>query len=149
MAEATALRGSDLLDPPPSREDLWRNYQLHIDLYKHYLTILIQMNTFSFSVSGAIIVYALTHLENSLLTRWALPLPFALGILLGGFFLYARSLSPNTDILIQKLSQGLGFNVFPATRLLKPLLLTFGLLHLFIAVAAVALFVLFSRIQHA
>ena len=38
-------------------EMLWRQYSLHVDLYKFYLDLAIKINVFYYAVTGAILAY--------------------------------------------------------------------------------------------
>ncbi len=43
-----------------SAEVLWRQYNLHVDLYKFYLEIVVKMNLFYYAVTGGIVSFYLT-----------------------------------------------------------------------------------------
>ena len=47
--------------PQATRDDLWKQYQLHVDLYKHYLELSLKLNAFSYAVTGAILSFYLSR----------------------------------------------------------------------------------------
>jgi len=61
------------------RELLWRQFKLHVDLYKHYLDLTLKMNAAYYAISGAIVSYALAHRGDEM-SRDGLFIPFALGV---------------------------------------------------------------------
>ncbi len=99
------------------------------------------MNTLSFSASGAIIVYLIGHSDKGPLMKWAMFLPVLLSGLLASFLIHSGRLSANSAILVRSLNAQLGFNISPAVGLLRYLLFIFGLLHAFVAIGALVLFV--------
>ena len=76
----------------PSREDLWKQYQINVDLYKHYLKLTIELNVFYYAITGAIISYYFANTENGLL-RFALLLPMLMSAMLAGLFFYGSILN--------------------------------------------------------
>lgn len=55
----------------PDRDLLWRQYALHVDLYKFYIEATIKINAFHYAITGAIVSFSFTHSDVSL-ARWAL-----------------------------------------------------------------------------
>src|SRR5438046_634290 len=72
-------------------EMLWRQYSLHVDLYKFYLDLAIKINVFYYAVTGAILAYYFQNPANHL--SWvALLLPIAFSLAIGGVFFYGAAL---------------------------------------------------------
>lgn len=46
------------------REMMWRQYNLHADMYKHYLDLLIKFNAAYYGITGAIISFYFLHRAN-------------------------------------------------------------------------------------
>ena len=47
--------------PPDPAEVRWRQYALYTDLYKTYVTAVIQLSAFVFAVSGGMVSYFLAN----------------------------------------------------------------------------------------
>jgi hypothetical protein len=45
----------------PTREDLWKQYEVHVDLYKHYLKLSVEVNVFYYAITGALLSYFFAH----------------------------------------------------------------------------------------
>jgi hypothetical protein len=125
--------------PPPAPEELfWRQYSLYTDLYKLYITSVIQGSTFVCAITGGMISYSFVHANINVL-RWALVLPTAIN--LGVTFLYLGGLRPlgiqnqQTETIAKKLD----LEGFPSYFVLKTLLLLFGALHLLTVLGLVLL----------
>jgi hypothetical protein len=59
---------------PIDKDLLWKEYDLHIDLYKEYMKITATFNAFFYGVTGAVLSYCLSA-ENDNEVRWALFFP--------------------------------------------------------------------------
>jgi hypothetical protein len=46
---------------PPTSEILWKQYELHVGLYKEYLNLLLKFNVFYYAATGALLSYYLSH----------------------------------------------------------------------------------------
>lgn len=75
----------------PSDDLLWKQYALHVDLYKFYLDLTIKINVFYYAVTGAILSYYFQHPRDGV-TEYALGLPVAVSFGLGGLFWYGSFL---------------------------------------------------------
>jgi len=60
--------------PIVSRNDLWKQYEIQVDLYKHYLKLAVEINVFYYAITGGILSYYLTHKSDGHI-RFALVLP--------------------------------------------------------------------------
>jgi|GEM_PF-4395242 len=48
-----------------SKEDLWKQYEISVDLYKHYLKLTIEINVFYYAITGAIVNRASNSYEHT------------------------------------------------------------------------------------
>ena len=70
---------------------LWKQYNLYIDLYKHYLELVIKFNVFYYAVTGAIFSFYFSKEDVSII-RYSLLFPFIMSLGFGGFFIYGGRL---------------------------------------------------------
>ncbi|MDT7540818.1 MAG: hypothetical protein QOE33_722 [Acidobacteriota bacterium] len=63
-------KSSEFID----KELLWKQYQMSIDLYKHYLELVIKFNVFYYAITGAFLSYYFSHLGSDLV-KWSLIFP--------------------------------------------------------------------------
>lgn len=117
-----------------SAEALWRQYELHVDLYKHYLKIAIDFNVFYYAITGAILSYYLTHSEIDLI-KYSLLLPLLMSVLFAGFFIYGARLMAETRDEIFSIRDKLEFETAPEVQVLAALLWIFSILMSVVAVA--------------
>jgi hypothetical protein len=59
---------------------LWKEFELHVDLVKHYLDLIIKFNVFYYAVTGALLSYYFLNSENNKLVRWSLIFPIMMSI---------------------------------------------------------------------
>ena len=78
-------------DELSERELLWRQYNLHVDLYKFYLDIALKVNVFFYVITGGILTFYFAN-SNERLIRYSLLLPIILSIGFGGVFIYGSIL---------------------------------------------------------
>jgi hypothetical protein len=94
------------MDPStPSREDAWKQYQIHADLYRHYLEFTLKFNVFYYALAGAIASFCLSRPSPAGPTRYALLLPAVLGLGLSVVCIYGAVLNENTR---EELAKGSG-----------------------------------------
>jgi len=60
----------------------WRQYQVHVDLYKFYLELVLKLKAGYYVVTGSIVAYYLTHRSEGL-ARVASVLPLILTVGVG------------------------------------------------------------------
>lgn len=77
--------------PQPSDDLLWKQYALHVDLYKFYFDLTIKINVFYYAITGAILSYYFQH-GGDRVARFSLVLPVAISFALGGLFWYGSQL---------------------------------------------------------
>ena len=115
----------------PTREELWRHYRVHVDLYKHYLKMALEFNAFYYAITGAIVSYFLAHRNDPAsgdrATRYALLLPIAMSVLFGVLFAFGAKANVNSRKEVIRVINVLGLSVWPE----------FAVLSVFLAVCAV------------
>src|SRR5262245_42094202 len=77
------------------RDLLWKQYSMHVDLYKSYLDITIKLNAFHYAITGAILSVYLAQVSKAPLLKWSLILPIGLSIGLVILFIYGARLLEN------------------------------------------------------
>jgi hypothetical protein len=115
-------------------ELLFKEFQLHVDLVKHYLDLVIKFNVFYYAVTGALLSYYFTNFKTETLVRWSLMLPIFMSLLFGGLFLGASRALPRVDTELGHISRLLNF-VKPEVSILRYALVASGIL--FLGVGAV------------
>ncbi|SRR6266481_4067590 len=115
-------------------ELLLKEFQLHVDLVKHYLDLVIKFNVFYYAVTGALLSYYFTNFKTETLVRWSLMLPIFMSVLFGGLFLGASRALPRVDTELGHISRLLNF-VKPEVSILRYALVASGIL--FLGVGAV------------
>ncbi len=111
------------------RELLWRQYALHVDLYKFYIEATIKVNAFHYAITGAILSFYFTRTDISL-ARWSLVLPLVLSLGLAGLFGYGAFLLDITRKDVFEIRDQLGLKTAPEFKVLGILLRLFALVHL-------------------
>ena len=104
-----------------TRDDLWRQYEIKVDLYKHYLKLTIEINALYYAITGALLSYYLAHRSNSTV-RFALILPLLMSILFGLLFIYGAILNRLSRAEIFRVRDALGLHVAPDLAVLGWLL---------------------------
>ena len=105
----------------PDGELLWKQYQLHIDLYKFYIDATIKINAFHYAITGAILSFYFTRREVAL-AKWSLIFPVALSIGLGILFVYGAVKLKITREDVFNIRDALGLEVAPEMNVLGILL---------------------------
>ena len=118
MTSATPGHGLD-------REVLWKQYALHVDLYKFYLDLAIKVNVFYYAITGAILTYYFQHSTDGV-ARFALLLPIAFSLAIGGMFFYGATLLGVVRRELFAIRDALGLSVAPDIRVLTVFLYAFG-----------------------
>jgi hypothetical protein len=108
------------------RELLWKQYALHIDLYKYYLDITLKGVTLSYGITGALITYVFGKGGDHLLVI-ALLLPVLVSLALAGVFLYGARLLKYSIQEVEAISVALGLQVPPEMSVLGVVLRAFAL----------------------
>lgn len=119
--------------PLASREDLWKQYEISVDLYKHYLKLSIELSVFYYAITGAILSYYFTHKADPAV-RFALLLPIAMSVLLALLFIYGAVLNRSSREEIFRIRDALGLTVGPEFAVLSWLLTIFAVLMIVVAI---------------
>jgi hypothetical protein len=123
----------------------WRQYYLHVDLYKFYLDLTIKLNIFHYAVTGAILSFYFSRSGQPLVLRFSLLLPVAMSVAFGAIFIYGATRMKIVRREVFKLAGELGFDAPPEMQVLTVGLWAFALL--FLVVAAALLFLVFRPLQ--
>jgi hypothetical protein len=129
---------SDL--PHPSQEVLLKQYDLHVELYKHYLELVLKFNIFYYAVTGAVLSFYFTNNVNVGVPRYLLLLfPVLMSLGFAVFFIWAGTLVKYTRADVINIAQALGLQVFPEMRVLAALLGLSGGLFIVVALGMLAI----------
>ena len=107
--------------PSPTRHDLWRQYQTHVDLYKHYLELTLKLNVFYYAVTGAIVSFYLSRHQPGVL-KYVLVLPVVMGLGFALLFIFGGVLNLISRWEVKRLVGALGLMVYPEFWVLSILL---------------------------
>jgi hypothetical protein len=124
------------------RDDLWKEFDKSIDLYKFYLDMVLKASIFIFGITGAIVSYYFSN-TNKPLIKLSLVLPL---IMNAGFTYLCLKGSSFADILDkehEKLSEELGTRLFFTLSPLHEVLRLFTVLY---ALASIGLVVLMTNL---
>jgi hypothetical protein len=110
--------GNITMDRP---ELLWRQFELHVGLYKHYLDLTLKMNAAYYAITGAIVSYALAHRTDGS-SRASLFIPVVLGFGLVLLFVYGAIILRYTRDEMISIRDELGLKTIPELRVLSALL---------------------------
>src|SRR5689334_6427872 len=102
---------------PTDRELLWRQYNLHIDLYKYYFDLIIKTNTFFYAITGSILTFYFANLSNEFM-KYSLLLPIIMSIGLAGAFIYGARLMVVVREDVFDLRDKLGLETAPDVQVL-------------------------------
>lgn len=116
-----------------NRELLWRQYNLNVDLFKHYLKITIEFNVFYYAITGAIVSYYLSNASNQPLMRYALLLPICMSVLFSAFFFWGAVLMTVSRKETFDIRDALGLKAAPELGVLCALLAIFATLMIVVA----------------
>ena len=103
---------------------LWNRYNLHIDLYKFYLTLVIKANAFYYGLLTAVL--SLNTLGSSL----TLLIPAVLGIVIGVIGVVGANYLSNSEKDIKQLSERLSMEFKVETKNLRYLMYTLSVVML-------------------
>jgi len=126
--------------PRPSQDVLLKQYELHLELYKHYLELVLKFNIFYYAVTGAVLSFYFTNNVDVGVPRYLLLLfPILMSLGFAVFFIWAASLVKWTRADVINISQALGLQVFPELRVLAMLLRLSGGLFIVVALGMLAI----------
>ena len=123
------------------REDLWKEFDKNIDLYKFYLEIVLKTSIFIFGITGAIVSYYFSNTSKPLV-KLGLVLPL---IMNAGFTYFcfkgarfAHILDRDHKILSQELGTRLVLTFSPLHEVLRLFTILYALVSVGLAVILVA-----------
>lgn len=116
-----------------TRDDLWRQYEIHVGLYKHYLDLTIKFNAFYYALAGAIASFVLSRSDLQTV-RFVLILPAAMGIVLAGICIRGAWLNRVSRDDVVKIMQALGFDAWPELHVLSMILVVSAALFALVAI---------------
>jgi hypothetical protein len=128
-------------DELSERELLWRQYNLHVDLYKFYLDISLKLNVFFYLITGGILTFYFANSSEPLI-RYSLLLPIILSVAFGGVFIYGSILMSVIRRDIFQIRDNLNLDVAPDVRVLSVLLRVFAIIFFVVAASMILLMVL-------
>src|SRR5688572_22433607 len=106
---------------PPGAEIQWRQYSMNIELYKHYLELVLKFNIFYYAATGAIVSFYFSQSDVSAL-RYSLWFPIAMSFAYAAFFIYGAFLIEITRREVFAIRNALGLRSAPEFRVLTAML---------------------------
>ena len=123
-------------EQPSNRELLWRQYNLHVDLYKYYFDIALKANIFFYGITGAILTYYFANSSQDLI-KYSLLLPMVMSFGLSILFIYSSFLMTVIRDDIFDLRKKLGLQTAPDVHVLIMALRVFAVTFFCVAIAMV------------
>ncbi len=121
------------------RDFIWKLYQSHADLYKHYLDLVIKFNVFYYAITGAFLSYYFTNSGNAWV-KGALAFPIIMSLFFAGLFFVCGKAVKYMNEEIQNISLMLGFTQ-PKIDILKYTLYISSILFSIVSIGLAILFV--------
>lgn len=103
------------------QELLWRQYKLHVGLYKEYLGLTLKVNAAFYAITGAIVTYVLAHRADDM-PRVSLFIPVVMGTGLFLLFLYGAVKLRHTRDEMISIREELQLQTVPELYVLRGLL---------------------------
>ena len=104
------------------RQDLlWKQYELHVSLYKFYLELTLKVNAAFYAISGAVASYVLTH-QTVGAAKAALLIPAVLGVGLAFVAAYGAVMQRYTRNELLAIRDTLKLETIPEIKVLAFLL---------------------------
>ena len=126
--------------PRPTEEVLWKQYELHVKLYKHYLSLVLKFNIFYYAVTGAVLSFYFTNSVDVGVSRyWLLAFPILMSLGYAVFFFWAASRVQYSRLDVMAIVNALGLRVFPEMHILTCLLILSGILFTTVALGLLAI----------
>lgn len=123
------------------RDERWKEYNLHIDLYRYYLDLGLKANLFFYLITGTILGFYLTHPEVRY-KKIALLLPILMSLALGGIFIHGAILWIRVSRIIRETRKELHIKKAPDINLMTVLLVVFGFIFLVVGASMVLLVII-------
>lgn len=125
---------------------LFEHYKIHLDLYKHYLDMIIKFNLFYYAITGAILSFYFANRAIAFI-QYILIFPFAMSLIFFLFFCYASKKAKNSREEIFNLGRILELNVVPELSILTILLKLFATLFGIVSLLLIITIILHNKIN--
>jgi hypothetical protein len=120
--------------PIPTRKLQWREYEVQVDLYKHYMDMLMKVNAFFYIITGGILSFYFVNYGRPFV-RFALLFPILMGFVLGAIFIYAASKWKIVVKIMREALESLDLVKAPDAQILYILLRTSAILFLIVGLS--------------
>jgi hypothetical protein len=124
---------------PPTRELQWREYAVQVDLYKHYMDMLMKVNAFFYIIAGGVLSFYFVNYEKPFV-RYSLLLPSVISFALAATFFYAAKKWKVVVKIMRGALNSLELMKAPDAQILYILLITSAILFLVVGVSMCVLF---------
>lgn len=115
------------MNSDPDKDLLWKQYQLHVDLYKHYLELVLKFNVFYYAATGAILSFFFSKTGVGLI-KYSLLFPIMMSVAFGILFIYGAFTLRITRQDVFDIRDKLGLETAPEFNVLKWLLVLSAIL---------------------
>jgi hypothetical protein len=123
-----------LEQPIPTRKLQWREYAVQVDLYKHYMDMLMKVNAFFYIITGGILSFYFVNFGKPFV-RYALLFPILMSFLLGAIFFYGASKWKIVVRIMREALESLDLVKAPDAQILYILLRSSAILFLMVGVS--------------
>jgi hypothetical protein len=114
-------------EAPKPDDLLWKQYCLHVDLYKFYLEIAMKVNVFYYAITGGILSFYFNNIDQEL-AKYALILPAIMSAAFGILFLVGSAMIIATRREVFNIRDKLKLETAPELGVLFLFLLSFGVI---------------------
>lgn len=127
----------------PDNDKLWKEFNIHIDLYKHHLALVLKFNIFYYAVTGGLLSFYFSKLApNTINTlKWSLLFPVIMSVLYAVFFSYGAYLQSITRKAMKRIRGDLGLYTEPEMSVLLWILVISSILFVCIAFVLIGLMI--------
>lgn len=115
------LNDEAVLNEMDRSELLWRRFEMHVGLYKHYLELVLKVNIAFYAICGAIVTYVLAHRGDGV-AHSGLFVPLVLGLGLTTIFVFGAFALRATREEMLSIRDELELKTIPEVRVLSLLL---------------------------
>ena len=122
-------------------ELLWKQYSLHVDLYKFYFDVSLKGNIFFYAITGGILAFYFAHSSEHLI-KYSLLVPIIMSITFSGICAYGSKLMKIVRKDIFQIRDRLGLATSPDANALIWLLRVFAALFFVVAIGIILLMIL-------
>lgn len=123
---------------------LWKEFELHLDLVKHYLDLVIKFNLFYYVATGGLLSYYFLHVKDVPQVKWSLAYLLLMSFIFGALFIGASVAIPQVDKQIENICRLMGF-AKPEILVLKYAMVASG--SLFIVTGSVLVVILLVNVS--